>query len=64
MEDSRPMIHVRLPKPLVKRIDHVGVDWDIDRARTIEKLLELALEKLDQQQGISELQLAGVRPSQ
>ena len=45
MEDEfRPMIHIRLPRPLLRQVDHASVDMDQDRARTIEKLLELGLE--------------------
>jgi hypothetical protein len=62
MDDSRPMIHIRLPKPLVRRIDHVSVDLDIDRARTIEHLIEVALDCLEQHHpgglGISAEQVA------
>ena len=44
MAEDRPMIHIRLPKPLVKRVDHIAVDWEVDRARAIQRLLETALE--------------------
>lgn len=50
MEEPRPMIHIRLPKALIKRVDHVAVDLDKDRAKTIEQLLDIALECLDQRQ--------------
>ena len=40
-------IHVRLPLALVKRIDHLGVEWGTHRAATMEKLLEDALSDLD-----------------
>ncbi|HEX9704479.1 MAG TPA: hypothetical protein VGA20_04480 [Gemmatimonadales bacterium] len=43
MSEERPMIHIRLPKSLVKRIDHLGVDWELGRARTVERLLADAL---------------------
>lgn len=43
--DERTMVHIRLPKPLLKRVDHRSVDWETDRARTIERLLERALEE-------------------
>ena len=44
-----PMIHVRLPKALVKRVDHARIDLDMrrGRARMIEALLEIALDRLD-----------------
>jgi metal-responsive CopG/Arc/MetJ family transcriptional regulator len=47
MEEDRPMIHIRLPKALVRRIDHVSVDLDIDRARTIERILERGLAEFE-----------------
>lgn len=46
--EERPMVHVRLPRPLVKQVDHLSVDWEIDRARTIEKLLERALTEAEE----------------
>jgi predicted transcriptional regulator len=42
------MIHIRLPKALIKRVDHVAVDLDKDRAKTIEQLLDIALERFDE----------------
>ncbi|MCH7659707.1 MAG: hypothetical protein IH933_03715 [Euryarchaeota archaeon] len=59
MEEDRPMIHVRLPKGLVKRVDHVSVEWEKDRARTIERLLELALETVPGHDTAPELALVG-----
>jgi hypothetical protein len=47
VEESRPMIHIRLPKALIKQVDHVAVDLDKDRAKTIEQLLAIALERVD-----------------
>jgi len=41
--DDRPMIHIRLPKDLLKAVDHESVELDLDRARTIEQLLRRAL---------------------
>jgi len=49
MEDPRPMIHIRLPKALIKSIDHVAVDLETDRARAIEHLLESALNSAERQ---------------
>ena len=49
------MIHIRLPKPLIRRVDHVAVDWDLDRARAIERLLERALEvEVEVEAGVAE----------
>ena len=39
------VVHVRLPAALVKRIDHLGVEWQTDRAQTIGRLLAAALER-------------------
>jgi hypothetical protein len=43
-EETRPMIHIRLPKAMIKSIDHISVDLDLDRARTIKRLLQQALD--------------------
>ncbi|HEU0073532.1 MAG TPA: hypothetical protein VFS30_05925 [Dehalococcoidia bacterium] len=43
MADERPMVHIRLPKELLKAVDHESVELDLDRARTIESLLRRAL---------------------
>lgn len=58
MEEARPMIHIRLPKNLIKKVDHVAVDWDKDRAKTIESLLDLALQRLDEREASEIRQLA------
>ena len=47
--DERPMIHIRLPRPLLKQVDHAGIEMERDRARTIEHLLEMALETVGDQ---------------
>lgn len=33
------MIHIRLPRELIRKLDHVAVDHDLDRARVVEKIL-------------------------
>lgn len=43
MSDDRLVIHVRLPKRLIKLTDHMSIVWDLDRGRTVERLLEEAL---------------------
>lgn len=45
--DDRPMIHIRLPKALIRRVDHARVDMDQDRARAIERILELGLATIE-----------------
>lgn len=42
------MVHVRLPLALVKRVDHLGVEWQSDRARTMERLLNDAVTRFEQ----------------
>ena len=39
-DPNRPMIHIRLPRELVKRLDHVAIEWRMDRGHTIERLLD------------------------
>ena len=41
--DDRPMVHVRLRRSLLKHVDHLAVDWELDRARTVERLLDRAI---------------------
>ena len=43
MTDERAMVHIRLSKGLVKRVDHLAVDWETDRGRAVERLLESAV---------------------
>lgn len=57
--DSRPMVHIRLPKTLVRRVDHLAVDRDLDRARAIEQLIEIALGSLETQEPQRELRTVG-----
>ena len=45
LAEERPMIHTRLPRALVKEIDHISIELDLDRARTIERLIQYALPK-------------------
>lgn len=45
-QDERPMIHIRFTKSQLRRVDHVAVDLDLDRARTIEYLVGIALDNL------------------
>ena len=43
--DPRKMVHVRLPKPLIREIDHLAVDWDTYRNKAVERLLAWAMEQ-------------------
>lgn len=47
-DEDRPMVHIRLPKPLVRRVDHLAVDWDTDRARAVERLLRDAVPQAEE----------------
>lgn len=40
---ERRLVQVRLPVPLVRRIDHLSVDLELTRQATVERLLEEAL---------------------
>ena len=42
MPESK-MIHIRLEADLVKRLDHLAVDYDLFRTDAIEMLLEVAV---------------------
>lgn len=44
-EEQKVLVQVRLPKDLVRRIDHLSVDFDLYRAQMIEQLLREALER-------------------
>jgi hypothetical protein len=54
MPDENPMIHVRLPRSLVKRVSLVGAYMEKDRAHTVEALLEIALNCLEHHPRASE----------
>lgn len=43
--DQRKMVHVRLPKTLLREIDHLAVDWDTYRNKAVEQLLAYAVEQ-------------------
>lgn len=38
-DDERVVIRIKLPRDLIKRVDHVALDLDVDRARAIEEML-------------------------
>ncbi|MGE0686856.1 MAG: hypothetical protein AB7P33_08945 [Dehalococcoidia bacterium] len=48
MDDAKTMIHVRLPKALIRQIDLVAAFQEEDRAKTVENLLEIALRCIEQ----------------
>ena len=47
MADDRPMIHIRLPRDLVRQLDIVAAFQGTDRASTVEDLLETAIRCLE-----------------
>jgi hypothetical protein len=47
---EREMVHVRLDADLVRRIDHLAVEWRLYRNETMERLLKEAMEKYRQQE--------------
>lgn len=47
IEGDRMLVQVRLPRDLVKRIDHLCVDWDLYRVELIEQLLQEGLKTWD-----------------
>lgn len=48
-KDPRPMIHVRLPRPLLKRLDILSVELETDRARALERVLEIGLPRAEEE---------------
>lgn len=48
-KDPRPMIHVRLPRPLLKRLDILSVELETDRARALQRVLEEGLPSVERQ---------------
>ena len=49
MNKDLELIHVRLSKTLMKRLDHWAVEQDIFRREAVERLLTLALDALHYQ---------------
>ena len=41
--DEKKVAHFRLPKSLLREIDHLAVDWETTRQGAIQALLELAM---------------------
>lgn len=39
------MVHIRLPKRLIKAVDHAAVDAEMNRSETIESMLRFAIER-------------------
>jgi len=44
---ERKMIHVRLSRALVKRLDRVALETDVDRARIVERVIEAGLPQIE-----------------
>jgi len=60
VSDDKEMVHVRLPRFLIKKIDHMAVDADLYRAGAVERILIWAVEQLEREENgqIPELQTA------
>ena len=43
ISEATVVVHVRLPKDLVKKVDHLSVDWDMFRNEAVARLLEESL---------------------
>ena len=57
MEDELRVVHIRLPRSLIRRVDHVGIELDLrDRARTIERILREALPEVEREAGIARME--------
>lgn len=41
---ARLALTVRLPRSLIHAVEHLAIEWDTDRAHTIERLVTEALE--------------------
>lgn len=44
---ERKGTYIRLDRKLFRTIDHLAVEWELDRARTIERLVRLGLSTVD-----------------
>ena len=53
-DEGREMVHVRLDARLVRRIDHLAVDWRSYRNEAVERLLREALEKYPERESAGE----------
>lgn len=55
MPPSRPIpperqrVLIEVDKDLLKRIDHISIDWDVYRKEAIERLLAMAVQKVEQE---------------
>ena len=45
VDEQSKMVHVRLPKTLIREIDHLAVDMDTFRNKAVEQLLAYAVEQ-------------------
>ena len=49
MAETKQQVVIRLEKDLVKRIDHIAVEWDVFRGEAIERLLTIAVGQVTDQ---------------
>lgn len=40
---------LRLSKSVLKRVDHIGIEWDTYRTETVERMLNIAADKIEQE---------------
>ena len=46
-QDNRKQVLVRLDRDVVKRVDHLAVEWDVFRGEAMEILLRIALDQAE-----------------
>lgn len=44
---EKEMVHIRLPKPLIRKLDHLAVDMDEYRSNAIERVLVWAVDEIE-----------------
>jgi predicted transcriptional regulator len=44
---ERKMVHIRLPRALVKRLDRLAVEADLDRTQVVQRALEIGLPQVE-----------------
>jgi hypothetical protein len=52
---EKEMVHIRLSKPLIKKLDHLAVDFDEYRSNAVERILEWAVGEIEKRGGASGL---------
>lgn len=47
MTEDVQLVHIRIPKPLLKRLDHYAVDRNLYRAEALAEILRMQLDAKD-----------------